>query len=282
MESESRVTGNKRGREEGDEEVEKGDVVGDDVTKDEHERKVELERKTVVELKEILRSYKLHISGRKVEIVNRILDHEHKANNEQKSQKDDKQDDKEDNKEDNKQDNKEGEKDEKEERNDKTDKEEERNDKTDEEEEKEDTQDREENYEKSKRSEKTERKEQEEETKDLTEEDKKHIKDFEEAVNMTGHELEDWLKTDKSESVGQKTTPGAESIGHESGRYIVELLHKKHNKSGYTQPDIKQMQRVVSYVHRHMAQEPSGDITETRWRYSLMNWGHDPLKRQRN
>ena len=23
---------------------------------------------------------------------------------------------------------------------------------------------------------------------------------------------------------------------------------------------------------------PSGDVTATRWRYSLMNWGHDPLK----
>ncbi len=22
---------------------------------------------------------------------------------------------------------------------------------------------------------------------------------------------------------------------------------------------------------------PDGDVTGTRWRYSLMNWGHDPL-----
>ena len=38
------------------------------------------------------------------------------------------------------------------------------------------------------------------------------------------------------------------------------------------------MRKVVGYVHRHMAQRPGGDVAETDWRYSLMNWGHDPLK----
>jgi hypothetical protein len=31
-------------------------------------------------------------------------------------------------------------------------------------------------------------------------------------------------------------------------------------------------------AHRHLAQRPSGDAREAEWRYSLMNWGHDPLK----
>ena len=35
---------------------------------------------------------------------------------------------------------------------------------------------------------------------------------------------------------------------------------------------------IPCYVHRHMAQRPEGNISETRWIYSLMNWGHDPLK----
>jgi hypothetical protein len=26
------------------------------------------------------------------------------------------------------------------------------------------------------------------------------------------------------------------------------------------------------------AQRPEGDVKETRWRFSLMNWGYDPLK----
>ena len=39
------------------------------------------------------------------------------------------------------------------------------------------------------------------------------------------------------------------------------------------------MAKVVGYVHRHLAQRPDGDVTETTWRYSLMNWGHDPTKK---
>ncbi|NEQ23777.1 MAG: DUF3140 domain-containing protein, partial [Microcoleus sp. SIO2G3] len=39
-----------------------------------------------------------------------------------------------------------------------------------------------------------------------------------------------------------------------------------------------EMKRVISYIHRHSAQRPDGDIEHTRWRYSLKNWGHDPLK----
>jgi hypothetical protein len=32
-------------------------------------------------------------------------------------------------------------------------------------------------------------------------------------------------------------------------------------------------------VHRHRKQEPKKeDIETSKWRYSLMNWGNDPLK----
>ena len=38
------------------------------------------------------------------------------------------------------------------------------------------------------------------------------------------------------------------------------------------------MRKVVGYVHRHLAQGgPKEGVDESRWRYSLMNWGHDPL-----
>jgi hypothetical protein len=92
---------------------------------------------------------------------------------------------------------------------------------------------------------------------------------------MSARELSDWLQTEESQQVGQKDD-GDESIGHESGRRIVTLLGK--NRSEYTEDDIAHMRRVVSYVHRHTAQRPDGDIEHTRWRYSLMNWGNDPLK----
>ena len=43
--------------------------------------------------------------------------------------------------------------------------------------------------------------------------------------------------------------------------------------------DLAHMRTVVGYVHRHLEQRPSGDVRDAAWRYSLMNWGHDPLKR---
>jgi hypothetical protein len=38
------------------------------------------------------------------------------------------------------------------------------------------------------------------------------------------------------------------------------------------------MRKVVGYVARHSKQRPDGDVTDTHWRWSLMNWGNDPLK----
>jgi hypothetical protein len=106
---------------------------------------------------------------------------------------------------------------------------------------------------------------------------------FRQAVNMSADELERWLRTEQSRSVGAsgsqpKSGPGGpESTGHESGRRIVEILRKK--KADLDADDEGQMKRVVGYVHRHLAQQPTKEpIEDSRWRYSLMNWGHDPLK----
>lgn len=99
--------------------------------------------------------------------------------------------------------------------------------------------------------------------------------DWQDAVNMTATQLEDFLQTDESRSVGDKGS-GGESTGHRSGRRIVEILQK--NKTELTADDAAHMRKVVGYVHRHLAQRPKGDVSETDWRYSLMNWGHDPEK----
>lgn len=100
--------------------------------------------------------------------------------------------------------------------------------------------------------------------------------EFRAAVNMTAAELEKWLGTDEAREVGQKPAGGGESVGHDSGRKIVKILHA--GKAGLSEADEEHMRKVLGYVHRHPAQRPSGDVRETRWRYSLMNWGHDPLK----
>ncbi|WP_019146265.1 DUF3140 domain-containing protein [Aeromicrobium massiliense] len=100
--------------------------------------------------------------------------------------------------------------------------------------------------------------------------------DWQDAVNMTATQLEDFLQTDESRSVGDKGS-GGESTGHRSGRRIVSILQK--NKTELTADDAAHMRKVVGYVHRHLAQRPDGDVTDTDWRWSLMNWGHDPEKR---
>lgn len=110
----------------------------------------------------------------------------------------------------------------------------------------------------------------------MNDKDKETLHDFKEAVNMTAKQLEKWLKTEESKKVGYKETEGSESVGHQMGGEIIKLLGKK--QSDFTAEDIKHAGKVVGYVHRHLKQKPDGDVTETNWRYSLMNWGHDPKK----
>ena len=103
------------------------------------------------------------------------------------------------------------------------------------------------------------------------------VTDFKNVVNMSASKLQAWLKTDESKEVGYKASEGSESVGHQSGLRIVELLHKK--QGDFDDDDIRHARKVVGYVHRHLAQRPEGDVAATPWRYSLMNWGHDPLTR---
>ena len=109
----------------------------------------------------------------------------------------------------------------------------------------------------------------------MSKSDEQVVEEFDEAVNMSPKELEEWLETEESKEVGQKDG-GSESKGYESGRKIVEILGK--NNSDYTDEDLDHMSKVLSYIHRHQAQKPKGDVEDSNWCYSLMNWGHDPLK----
>ena len=100
-------------------------------------------------------------------------------------------------------------------------------------------------------------------------------REFAEAVNMTASELEHWLEGTESRSVGQQDGSG-ESVGHRSGRRIVGILRTR--RDDLSDADRYHMETVVGFVHRHLAQRPTGDVRDTAWRYSLMNWGHDPLR----
>ena len=106
------------------------------------------------------------------------------------------------------------------------------------------------------------------------------VKAFGDAVNMTPAVLEQWLGTAESQEVGWKGADGrgaGESVGHKEGARIVAILRTK--KADLSDADLADMKKVTGYVHRHLAQGgPAEDKAHSRWRYSLMNWGHDPLK----
>ena len=115
----------------------------------------------------------------------------------------------------------------------------------------------------------------------MADDDREQVrKDFGEAVNMTPAELERFLDTDDSRRVGWKGEDGkgsGESVGHRSGKRIVEIRRTK--QADLNDDDYAHMRKVVGYVHRHLAQGgPADDKEHSDWRYSLMNWGHDPLK----
>ena len=109
--------------------------------------------------------------------------------------------------------------------------------------------------------------------KDNNEETYKHFKKL---VNMTAVEIEKWLQTKESKNTGQDSGDG-EAIGHKSGKMIVTILKKK--KADLTEKDYTQMSRVISYISRHTAQKPEGEVEETKWNYSLKNWGYDYKKK---
>ena len=103
-------------------------------------------------------------------------------------------------------------------------------------------------------------------------------RDFKDAVNMTASELEKWLDTPESKEVGWKGEDGhgpGESVGHKSGRRIIDLLHT--SDKDLSDDDLAHMKKVIGYVHRHMAQKPAHP-EHSRWQASLKNWGHDPAK----
>ena len=108
------------------------------------------------------------------------------------------------------------------------------------------------------------------------------LAEFQLVVNMSVPRLRKWLASDESMSVGM--APGGEhitspqqheSVGHHMGQRILAIKATK--RSDLTDDDVADMRKVIGYVHRHLAQRPQGDVSATRWRKSLMNWGHDPV-----
>jgi Protein of unknown function (DUF3140) len=110
----------------------------------------------------------------------------------------------------------------------------------------------------------------------MTDREKEIRTAFRQAVNLAPKELERWLGHGGEQVGGLDREEDDESVGHKSGRRIVQLRRKK--AAELSEDDYAHMMKVIGYVHRHAAQRPQRDVAQTRWRFSLMNWGHDPLK----
>ncbi|GAB7364426.1 hypothetical protein MBLNU230_g4967t1 [Neophaeotheca triangularis] len=107
-----------------------------------------------------------------------------------------------------------------------------------------------------------------------------HDREFNEIVNMTADELETWLQQEDSSGSGQAKDDG-ETVGHESGRKIIDILSRNPNKEPgkYEEEDLQHMRKVVAYCKRHLAQEEKAkQDTNSKSYKSLKNWGHDALK----
>jgi len=108
--------------------------------------------------------------------------------------------------------------------------------------------------------------------------------DFDSLVNLEPAELKAWLKRPESQRVGMVRRGETESVGRQSARRILSI--RATPIDDLTDADYAHMKKVIGYCRRHLAQRPAaerlgGDITNTRWRWSLMNWGHDPLRGRR-
>jgi hypothetical protein len=97
---------------------------------------------------------------------------------------------------------------------------------------------------------------------------------FAKLVNMSAREIAAWHKTEASASVGQDSGDGV-SVGVKAGMRTIQILRIKRVPNS---DDIKHMRRVISFIARLRAQSPRKNRETSRWRYALMNWGHDPLK----
>ena len=78
------------------------------------------------------------------------------------------------------------------------------------------------------------------------------IEEFNEHVNMTAEELESWLKSGDSNSAGWpkgEANGDGETVGHDSGRRIVEILiaNPDKKKDKYTDEQVEHMRKVVAY-----------------------------------
>jgi hypothetical protein len=88
------------------------------------------------------------------------------------------------------------------------------------------------------------------------------VAEFRRLVNMNRTTLSRWLATKRSQAAGLRKGGATESVGHQSGRLILELLAKK-PADAHSAEERAHMRKVISYIKRHSAQRPEGEVKDS-------------------
>lgn len=102
-------------------------------------------------------------------------------------------------------------------------------------------------------------------------EDKNKIyQDYKDSVNMTYSELKEWSNSPCSKKASLSRTPINRNL---------RLLKK--NKSEWSEKDLKDAKRTISFIARHKNQPAGKEVKDcgiSKRTIALKNWGFDPNK----
>src|SRR5689334_17365445 len=97
---------------------------------------------------------------------------------------------------------------------------------------------------------------------------------FHRVVNMSAHELREWLLT-RSAGEDGAVEPGTH-VGTPTGEEVLRILGKR--RTDLTADDERVMRNVVTRVTEQRRDDLEPTAGEAHWRHRLMSMGHDPLK----
>jgi len=109
---------------------------------------------------------------------------------------------------------------------------------------------------------------------------------WKELVNMSSKELQDFLDSKEGKEAGLKRSEASElgiSTGRDSARAILRMKLKPFAE--WNETDLNWMSKQISFISRMRGND--GDLfdeegNKTRKHTSLLIWGHDPIKFERD
>lgn len=99
--------------------------------------------------------------------------------------------------------------------------------------------------------------------------------EFREFINMGAGELGKFLYSPESKLVDAEPME-TDISARKGGDRTIKILRKK--RFELTKTNYEHMERATAFITKKLSEQPEGDISESVWRYSLMSWGHDPMK----